>query len=285
MLYIVLAYLMLFAALTNSVCLNNASFFFLFKYFLCQGYELSGEIALKNNHYYYYYYYSSVFAVCSRSAISSKHNIYIRSFAFFHSNNFIPHITLFVTLSVLRRIPTSLYLTSFLHHYISHHPYIIISHIIPTSLYLTSSLHHYISHNSYIIISHVILTLSYLISFLHHNISHHYVIPASFLYINILYHFILHHPYIILTSFLHHSHIILLSLHHSYIISISLHHSYIILISLHLTSFIHSFYVIISYIIRMSLCLMFLFFGVHPLRMTTTSSSTLKTQHEEESMC
>ena len=57
MLYILLAYLMLFAALTNSVCLNNASFFFLFKYFLCQGYELSGEIALKNNHYYYYYYY------------------------------------------------------------------------------------------------------------------------------------------------------------------------------------------------------------------------------------
>ena len=55
MLYIVLAYLMLFAALTNSVCLNNASFFFLFKYFLCQGYELSGEIALKNNHYYYYF--------------------------------------------------------------------------------------------------------------------------------------------------------------------------------------------------------------------------------------
>ena len=54
MLYIVLAYLMLLAALTNSVCLNNASFFFLFKYFLCQGYELSGEIALKNNHYYYY---------------------------------------------------------------------------------------------------------------------------------------------------------------------------------------------------------------------------------------
>ena len=28
MLYIVLAYLMLFAALTNSVCLNNAFFFF-----------------------------------------------------------------------------------------------------------------------------------------------------------------------------------------------------------------------------------------------------------------
>ena len=56
MLYIVLAYLILFAALTNSVCLNNASFFFLFKYFLCQGYELSGEIALKNNHYYYYYW-------------------------------------------------------------------------------------------------------------------------------------------------------------------------------------------------------------------------------------
>ena len=55
MLYIVLAYLMLFAALTNSVCLNNASLFFL-NIFLGQGYELSGEIALKNNHYYYYYY-------------------------------------------------------------------------------------------------------------------------------------------------------------------------------------------------------------------------------------
>ena len=64
MLYIVLAYLMLFAALTNSVCLNNASFFFLFKYFLCQGYELSGEIALKNNHYYYYYY--TCYQLCHR---------------------------------------------------------------------------------------------------------------------------------------------------------------------------------------------------------------------------
>ena len=36
-------------------------FFFFFLFFLiifvfCQGYELSGEIALKNNHYYYYYY-------------------------------------------------------------------------------------------------------------------------------------------------------------------------------------------------------------------------------------
>ena len=30
MLYIVLAYLMLFAALTNAVCLNNASFFSFF---------------------------------------------------------------------------------------------------------------------------------------------------------------------------------------------------------------------------------------------------------------
>ena len=27
-----------------------------YKYFLCKGYEISGEIALKNNHYYYYYY-------------------------------------------------------------------------------------------------------------------------------------------------------------------------------------------------------------------------------------
>ena len=57
MLYIVLAYLMLFAALTNSVCLNNASLLFCFlKYFLGKGYERSGEIALKNNHYYYYCY-------------------------------------------------------------------------------------------------------------------------------------------------------------------------------------------------------------------------------------
>ena len=38
MLYIVLAYLMLFAALTNSVCLNNASHFFLF-FFLTIFYE------------------------------------------------------------------------------------------------------------------------------------------------------------------------------------------------------------------------------------------------------
>ena len=30
MLYIVLAYLMLFTALTNSVCLNNASLFYIF---------------------------------------------------------------------------------------------------------------------------------------------------------------------------------------------------------------------------------------------------------------
>ena len=44
MLYLVLAYLMLFAALTNAVCLNNVFFFI----------DLCGEIALKNNHYYYY---------------------------------------------------------------------------------------------------------------------------------------------------------------------------------------------------------------------------------------
>ena len=73
MLYIVLAYLMLFAALTNSVCLNNASFFFLFKYFLCQGYELSGEIALKNNHYYYYYYYKK--PLHTRSTRSSSYTM------------------------------------------------------------------------------------------------------------------------------------------------------------------------------------------------------------------
>ena len=60
---------MLFAALTNYVCLNNASFFFLFKYFLCQCYELSGEIALKNNHYYYYYYYTQ------NTIISKKYDL------------------------------------------------------------------------------------------------------------------------------------------------------------------------------------------------------------------
>ena len=36
MLYIVLAYLMPFAALTNAVCLNNASFFLLFFIDLCK---------------------------------------------------------------------------------------------------------------------------------------------------------------------------------------------------------------------------------------------------------
>ena len=37
MLHIVLAYLMLFAALTNSVCLNNASFFFFLIIFFMSG--------------------------------------------------------------------------------------------------------------------------------------------------------------------------------------------------------------------------------------------------------
>ena len=78
MLYIVLAYLMLFAALTNSVCLNNASFFFLFKYFLCQGYELSGEIALKNNHYYYYYYYLIKCMKCDSGNYIGETSTFIR---------------------------------------------------------------------------------------------------------------------------------------------------------------------------------------------------------------
>ena len=46
---------MLFAALTNAVCLYNGSFLPLIS--ANAFYELSGEIALKNNHYYYYYYY------------------------------------------------------------------------------------------------------------------------------------------------------------------------------------------------------------------------------------
>ena len=68
---------MLFAALTNSVCLNNASFFFSFKYFLCQGYELSGEIALKNNHYYYYVVISKSYAteliIMTNITLDNKH--------------------------------------------------------------------------------------------------------------------------------------------------------------------------------------------------------------------
>ena len=43
----------------NYMFTSLSSLFFLkifFRYFLGKGYELSGEIALKNNHYYYYYY-------------------------------------------------------------------------------------------------------------------------------------------------------------------------------------------------------------------------------------
>ena len=36
------------------LCSHRCCFYF---YFLWKGYELSGEIALKNNHYYYYYYF------------------------------------------------------------------------------------------------------------------------------------------------------------------------------------------------------------------------------------
>ena len=68
---------MLFAALTNSVCLNNASFFFFFKYFLCQGYEISGEIALKNNHYYYCYYYFRDVAVNDMCIVCSILEIWL----------------------------------------------------------------------------------------------------------------------------------------------------------------------------------------------------------------
>ena len=38
------------------ICSHRCCFFiYFFFYFLWKGYELSGEIALKNNHYYYYY--------------------------------------------------------------------------------------------------------------------------------------------------------------------------------------------------------------------------------------
>ena len=38
----------------NSMFTSLLLLFFFNKYFLWKGYELSGEIALKNNHYYYY---------------------------------------------------------------------------------------------------------------------------------------------------------------------------------------------------------------------------------------
>ena len=38
--------------------------------FFCQGYELSGEIALKNNHYYYYYYCFIVLKSCINLCVS-----------------------------------------------------------------------------------------------------------------------------------------------------------------------------------------------------------------------
>ena len=55
------------------ICSHRCCFFFLcfffYKYFLWKGYELSGEIALKNNHYYYYYYYPKFLP-------TSTHNLY-----------------------------------------------------------------------------------------------------------------------------------------------------------------------------------------------------------------
>ena len=112
MLYIVLAYLMLFAALTYSVCLNNASFFFLFKYFLCQGYELSGEIALKNNHYYYYYYYYIVLAylmlfaaltnsVCLNNASFLLFSLIYANAFYFHALSLFISFFLFASCTVL----------------------------------------------------------------------------------------------------------------------------------------------------------------------------------------
>ena len=135
MLYIVLAYLMLFAALTNAVCLNNASFvvidlckcflfscsvfvyfiflfasctvlliclFFLiicshrcccffYIYFLWKGYELTGEIALKNNHYYYYYYV----LIC---IMHSAFNLLV-----FHNSMFTPMLFFIIERATLRR--------------------------------------------------------------------------------------------------------------------------------------------------------------------------------------
>ena len=98
MLYIVLAYLILFAALTNSVCLNNASFFFLFKYFLCQGYELSEEIALKNNHYYYYYYYYS--QLCFY-ALYDTYDYSSQVYENFHASSIILMLSFFLFLDIM----------------------------------------------------------------------------------------------------------------------------------------------------------------------------------------
>ena len=56
MLYIVLAYLMLFAALTNAVCLNNASFF-LFLSLICANAFYFQALSLFISLFFYFLFY------------------------------------------------------------------------------------------------------------------------------------------------------------------------------------------------------------------------------------
>ena len=50
-------------------------FSFFLNIFLCQGYELSGEIALKNNHYYYMLRMALAFEVKLKRRMDGRKNI------------------------------------------------------------------------------------------------------------------------------------------------------------------------------------------------------------------
>ena len=66
-------------------------FSFFLNIFLCQGYELSGEIALKNNHYYYYYYYYSVVSSISGLMVVG----YYKCINFYHTVAIIRQIMIY----------------------------------------------------------------------------------------------------------------------------------------------------------------------------------------------
>ena len=73
--------LLLFLSFVVVVVVDNICFF-------CQGYELSGEIALKNNHYYYYYYHMQMWHIVYMCLVS--HAIYYINICFnvYVLNNF-----------------------------------------------------------------------------------------------------------------------------------------------------------------------------------------------------
>ena len=75
MLYIVLAYLMLFAALTNAVCLNNASFFVID---LCKCFLFSGFVFV-----YFIFLFASgtVLLICLFLLIICSHRYYFLDFS------------------------------------------------------------------------------------------------------------------------------------------------------------------------------------------------------------